>query len=171
MTPAYQWSLDALYHSFEDPKLEADLEQLIQDIEVFSQLKDPAYYDQHAPQAIIEAYIASENNLGERITRLSAFAGLTQSTDAKSAAAQNLLDKIRTLGVQLTEPRVAFIYWLKNHAAQLDALCTASERIATHRFALEERIEESLPSPHARRRSAHCSHDTNRLCRLGGFAK
>lgn len=143
MNAAYQWSLDDLYLGFDDPKLAADLQQLIQDIDLFSHFKDTAYYGSHTPQSIIETYIEAENSLGERITRLSAFAGLTQSTDAKNPDAQSLLDQIRALGVQLTEPRVAFIYWLKEHAPELDALCAASELIAAHRFALEERIAES----------------------------
>lgn len=144
MSNQYQWSLDQLYLSFDDPKLEIDFQTYLQLICDFSKFANKEFYDTASPQVIIERYIDIENQLGALISKLSAFANLSQATDAKNNNAQQWIDKIRKNGTKLTAPRVAFIYWLKEQASQLEALCVASEIIQLHRFALEERINDSL---------------------------
>lgn len=143
MSSKYQWSLKELYQSFQDPALEVDFQHLLSLIRDFSQLSNSDFYESKSSQEIIEYYIESENTLGALISKLSAFANLSQSTDAKSDGAQQLIDKIRANGSKLTSPRVTFIYWLKDHGAELESLCQQSPIIAEHRFALLERIDES----------------------------
>lgn len=143
MNHDYQWSLDDLYLGFDDPKLQADYEQLLTLISQFQQFKEQSFYHSQTAQQVVESYIANENKLGQLISVISAFANLTQSTDAKNAAAQNWIDQIRQQSVKLTEPRVVFIYWLKEQAATLDELCKVSPIIEAHRFVLLERIEKS----------------------------
>ncbi len=143
MNRVYQWSLDDLYLSFKDPKLQSDFEQLLQQISDFQRFKDQSFYKAQTTQHLIESYIETENRLGQLISKISAFANLTQSTDAKNTVAQSWIDQIRKHGVKLTEPRVVFIYWLKEQASLLDDLCKTSTLIGEHRFVLNELIEES----------------------------
>ena len=143
MSSKYQWSLKELYQSFQDPALEADYQNFLSLIRDFSEFSNREFYDSKTSQTIIETYIERENTLGALISKLSAFANLSQSTDAKSDGAQQLLDKIRANGSKLTNPRVTFVYWLKEHAEELEGLCQSSPLISEHRFALTERIEES----------------------------
>ena len=144
MSTQYQWSLKQLYESFEDPRLEQDFKQFLNLIADFSKFGMADFYANATAQEVVETYINCENQLGEYVSKISSFAHLSQATDAKNNQAQQWTDRIRQNSTKLTEPRVAFIYWLKENSDQLETLCGASELIKAHRFALQERIEESL---------------------------
>lgn len=143
MSNNYQWSLSHIYTSFEDPNLLTDFNALQACIDRFSKFKTATFYDSLPPKDLVEAYIEAENELGIYISKISCFASLSIATDAKNTTAQLWTDKIRKQGTQLTEPRVAFIYWLRDNAALLDELCEHSPIIAAHKFALKERIDAS----------------------------
>ncbi len=143
MSKSYQWSLDRLYASFEDPNLGKDYETILLQAEQFSHFGNAAFYNGTDPKLVIETYLHAENILGEGITKISAFAALSQSTDAKNPNAQKWIDRMRQVGTSLTAPRVTFLYWLQDKTALLEKLETESELIKAHSFALRERIQNS----------------------------
>ena len=143
MSKSYQWSLDHLYTSFEDPNLKKDYETILLQAEQFSHFANDDFYKNTEPKLIIETYLNGENIIGEGITKISAFAALSQSTEAKNPHAQKWIDRMRQVGTSLTGPRVTFLYWLQDKREQLEKMETESELIKAHSFALRERIQNS----------------------------
>ncbi len=130
------WSLTALYPSFQDASFQSDfsrLQKYLEEIEEWTEknLKttDNALYK-------IEYFIQFQNTVGFLTERLTDFSFLSLSTDARNEEALKNLDKIESLSSDFTRSDTAFQKWL----CSLEAL-PASPLIEEHRFYLEELIK------------------------------
>lgn len=142
MSQNYQWSLEAMYPSFDSEALKVDKAAYKTLVEEAQNRASAAYYEGKSFETIVETVLTADNHYGSLVTRLSAFANLTQSTEAKHVEAQQLMDYVRELGTRMTAPRIAFNEYLY---ANKDALASAVEKnalIKEHAFILQEKIND-----------------------------
>lgn len=143
MSEKYQWSLEALYPSFESEALAADFQALQATIKHFERFSIPDTYTAESPETLLVQFIEEENAFAALYSKLSAFANLSQSTEAKNPHAQLWLDKFRKEAAKMTEPRVSLSYWLKDHASEILPLLESHPTLKAHAFAIKERIENA----------------------------
>lgn len=143
MSEKYQWSLEALYPSFESDALAADFQALQATIKQFERFSKPDTYTAASKTTLLVQAIEEENAFAALYSKLSAFANLSQSTDAKNPHAQLWIDKLRKEGAKMTEPRVSLSYWLKANAAEILPILDENPVLKAHAFAVKERIESA----------------------------
>ena len=81
MSQNYQWSLEAMYPSFDSEALKVDKAAYKTLVEEAQNRASAAYYEGKSFETIVETVLTADNHYGSLVTRLSAFANLTQSTE------------------------------------------------------------------------------------------
>lgn len=134
-----RWSLERLYTSFDSKEFKKDMEKIDEDISWLKSWTQKKLDSKKHATSKAEKYITAINKLMNLFSRLSAFAGLTISVDAKNGKAQEI-DEILDLKIaELTEPHVAFQKWLSS-LDNIDKLISSSEILKEHEFYLKELV-------------------------------
>lgn len=143
MPTNYQWSLSAMYPSFNSAELTEDYEDFKHIIAEFQRFNLSETYQANSVKDVLTAFIQAENRFTAYYSKLSAFANLSQATEAKHPQAQLWIDKLRNEATKMTAPRVAFTYWLKEHQASVLKSISEDAFLSAHAFAIEERIQSA----------------------------
>lgn len=136
-----KWSLDALYFSFEDPKLQTDYQTSLTESQTLIQ-ESQSLIEGIPEPANLEKLLRSAEALYLKLWKLSAFASLTLSADTSCEPALALEEKLRKLQADLT----VFEVRLKRAVGRIDSLdqwlqTSGSDYLKDLEFALEERAE------------------------------
>lgn len=137
-----RWSLDALYTSFDAPEFKRDMERLDQEIEKIQKWTTENLADTQNPATKLEYYIKMMNEFYHLYTRLSGFAQLTLSTEAKNEVALKYEDIFDQKVTALTKPEVTFIKWL-GKLENLDAIISSNIYVKEHEFVIKEKANEN----------------------------
>ncbi|OFZ26801.1 MAG: oligoendopeptidase F [Bdellovibrionales bacterium RIFOXYB1_FULL_37_110] len=136
-----KWDLSAFYQAINDPQIEKDLTFLAQIIEEYTSLIYRLENNIKQP-APIETVLEKQIEIDLTIDKISTFAHLAVSTDAKNQAARSLEDKVEKLITNLTKPSVTFQKWLAS-LVNLKELIHRSDFLKAHAFHLFERAENT----------------------------
>jgi pepF/M3 family oligoendopeptidase len=137
-----RWSLDALYTSFDAPEFKRDMERLDQEIEKIQKWTMENLADTQNPAQKLEHYIKMMNEFYHLYTRLSGFASLTLSTEAKNEVALKYEDIFDQKVTSLTKPEVTFIKWL-GKLENLDTIIGSNIYVKEHEFFIKEKADEN----------------------------
>ena len=137
-----RWNLDALYDSFEGDGFKREMVQLAELIEKASVWSARELESAENAVSKIETYIDKSIEISMLQQKLSHFAELTVSVDAKNEVAKKFVDKIDKMGTELTGVSVKFMKWLGG-LNNLNQIISDSERLGEHRFFLNEIVEKT----------------------------
>lgn len=132
-----RWSLDALYTSFDSEAFKNDLKKSFEMIEEIKEWSEENLKTNENPVVKLEKYLNLDMEFYNLFTKLSAFARLTSSVDAKNEKALQVLDKLQSKSTELTKPKVSFQKWL-NTLENLDEVIASSEFLKNHEFYIKE---------------------------------
>jgi len=132
-----KWSLDGLYTSFESQEFKRDFERCSQEIEKMKLWTQKSLSHKKHVVSKIEIYIKSLNTLLDLFSRLSSFASLTVSVDAKNEKALEFDEKLDQKITELTEPQVTFQKWLSS-MRDLNKAISSSVLLIEHEFYLKD---------------------------------
>jgi pepF/M3 family oligoendopeptidase len=132
-----QWSLEALYPSFEAEEFVKDMERCRKEIMETKDWVDldTKTYDNAAVK--IETYITRQNSFFHLFSRLMGFAQLSVSTDAKHKKALQTIEKLEDMSSELAGPTVTFQKWLGS-LASLEDIISSSYLLKAHKHHLTE---------------------------------
>lgn len=131
------WSLKELYESFECNEYQSDLkkiDELIVEFTTWSETLDQK--DLSDEQKMID-FVRYMEVISTLLTKTSAFASLTNATDANNETSLAMLNKLTVASSQLTQPSVRFQKFLKE-CVEFDLILTQSETLAPYRFFLSQ---------------------------------
>lgn len=131
------WSLKELYESFECNEYQSDLkkiDELIVEFTTWSETLDQK--DSSDEQKMID-FVRYMEVISTLLTKTSAFASLTNATDANNETSLAMLNKLTVASSQLTQPSVRFQKFLKE-CVEFDLILTQSETLAPYRFFLSQ---------------------------------
>jgi len=134
------WSLDALYTSFDDLAFQKDFERLadIPNIVSWAVQAFAAPGEPGDPAPLLEKYIRTVNGLS-RCHLMFHYASLLLSVDASRSDALKMIDRIEDAYAALAEADALFKAYVGRLPQQmLDACIAASPLLAEHRFFLSE---------------------------------
>jgi pepF/M3 family oligoendopeptidase len=137
-----KWSLKELYSSFNGEDFRNDMKLFDQCIEKFISWAENDLKDNSEPIKKLETYI---NLIKEYIGlegRLSSFASLSFSADAKNEEAKKYLGMIEKKQTKITGAQVKFAKWISS-LEDLDKIIRASDLLKEHEFYLKEIVLEN----------------------------
>ena len=110
----YEWNLDPIYHGFDDPQYDADMEALRRQVERLTLLsgKLPGM----DPRQGLREGLTILENMEQTAQKLALYAELRQATDTKDPEASSKMGQIMTIYSAAAAPQAAFQAW----AAGLD---------------------------------------------------
>jgi len=138
---SHNWSLDALYISFDDPNLQTDFQSCQKESQTL--IQESQIFITGTPEpTTLERLLRVAEALYLKLWKLSAFASLTLSADTSCDPALALEEKIRKLQAELT----VFEVRLKRAVGRIENLnqwiqSSGSDYLKDLEFALEERAE------------------------------
>lgn len=136
------WSLKALYESFESEAFKADLKQyevLQEEMKVWI---DEAITNHEDEKNKLENFIAKNLELYNYKEKLGAFTHLTLSVDSKNEAAIKNDGILKTKGAALAGPMTKFSKWVCE-IKDLQGLIESSKLLKDHAFYLHEIVEDN----------------------------
>jgi oligoendopeptidase, pepF/M3 family len=136
------WSLDELYTSFESDEFKRDYKKFEEGLENFKSWVDKNFTDSEKPVEKIEGYITKLESLMLLFTRMSDYAGLTSSTDARNEKALQVEEVMEQKIAGLAKPGVVFSKWLSS-IDNLEDIISRSGLLKEHRFYLSEIVEKN----------------------------
>ena len=137
-----RWNLDSLYTSFESQDFKNDLEKCYNKIDEIKNWTKENLNSVDNAKAKIETSLKSQIDFYTLFSKLSAFARLTASVDAKNEMALKTADKLQNKITELTEPSVVFEKWLKS-LDNLDEIINSSDFLKEHKFFLKETAKKA----------------------------
>ncbi|WP_202710211.1 M3 family oligoendopeptidase [Sporosalibacterium faouarense] len=137
-----RWSLDALYPSFESDDFNSDLEKSFDMINKIKTWSENNLEDSNNAAKKMEEYLKLEMECLNLYSKVSAFARLTSSVDAKNEKALKILDKLQSKATELTKPEVTFQKWL-NTLDNLDDIISSSDFLKNHKFYIKENASKA----------------------------
>ena len=134
----YEWNLDPIYHGFDDPQYDADMESLRRQVELLTQL--PGRLPGMEPAQGLREGLTILENLEQTAQKLALYAELRQSTDTKNPEASSKMGQIMTIYSAAAAPQAAFQAW----AAGLDiqALTQSDDMLKDYTFLLTKMQEK-----------------------------
>lgn len=132
-----RWSLDELYLSFESKEYVDDLGKLDNLVEEINNWADENLDSSNNPVEKMEKYILFSQKITSLLSKLSAFARLTNSVEAKNETSLQYLDLLNVKSTELTKPKVRFQSFIKE-IENLDELIKKSNLLKEHSFFLNQ---------------------------------
>lgn len=137
-----RWSLDELYLSFESDEYKNDLKKLNDLIEEVNNWGNDNLNSLDKPVEKMEKYLLYSQKIFSLLSKLSAFARLTNAVEAKNEKSLQYLDLLNVKSTELTKPNVQFQGFMKN-IENLDELIEKSELLKEHSFYLNQIKEKT----------------------------
>lgn len=131
------WSLKALYSSFEDKAYQEDLKKLDALIEEMNKLSKVITQEGESEQVKLEKYMQLSEQISLMFERLGVFAELIVSTDSKNEAANKYADIIDQKQSLLVEAETTISKWIGG-LEHLDQIIEKSTLLKPFEFILKE---------------------------------
>lgn len=136
------WSLDELYTSFDSEAFKQDISKCTKFAHEIKQWVMENTADKERPKSKIEEFIDKMINFSSIISRLSGYAYLTQSVDAKNRKADKIIEELEKIASELAEPETVFQKWISS-LEKLEDIIASSKLLSEHKFYLMEKVEQS----------------------------
>lgn len=136
------WSLKELYTSFEGEDFKRDFDLLDRIIENFKNWSKEQLKSTEEAERKIEEYINKTEEFTKISSRLSSFASLSYSSNAKDEEAKKYLGILDKKSTELTQVRVSFAKWLSKVDC-LDNIISSSDSLKQYSFYLKEIIKKN----------------------------
>jgi pepF/M3 family oligoendopeptidase len=137
-----RWSLKELYIAFDSSEFNKDVQSLEENIEKLKQWSKENLNDKSEAVRKIEEYIELTKDFFKLAIRLSDFAELTLSVEAKNEKAASVSEQLDNKITELTEVEVAFQKWLGD-LDDFEQLINSSQKLKVHEFYLKEVREKT----------------------------
>lgn len=137
-----RWSLDKLYPGFDSEEFKQDMVKVREEVEIIKEWSKHNLADTNRAKEKLEVFIQIQNLFLTLFSRLSHFAELTLSVEAKNETAQLIVENLEDLDTELTEPLVLFQKWLGT-IDDLDGIIQSSDILKEHTFYLNELIKKN----------------------------
>lgn len=137
-----RWSLNELYTSFESNEFIRDTKSFEESIKNFKAWAAANLVNVSSAEEKIEKYIELTEKFYKLYVRLSDFADLTLSVDAKNEKAASVSEELDSKATELTEVEVAFEKWLGD-LENLEEMINGSKVLKEHQFYLKELKEKT----------------------------
>ncbi len=134
----WTWDLSIFYQSFDDPKIEEDIEKLKAQIKHGHEVLEKGLSERETLEALVDA----QEKIAEYSEDLSYFATLTLSVDAENEAAAKLMDRMERLFVDVSLFGSAIVRYL-DRVEDLEQVIASSPRLQAVDFALLRAKEEA----------------------------
>ena len=132
-----RWSLNELYSSFDSEEYANDLEKLSDLIGDLNNWASENLSSLNNPVEKMERYILFSQEVTSLLSKLSAFARLTNSVEAKNDQSLQYLDLLNAKATGLTKPGVQFQAFIKD-IENLEEILEKSELLKEHSFYLKQ---------------------------------
>lgn len=136
------WSLEDLYPSFESEAFHQDYQSCLGEIQGLNQWSEENFSQPGEVAKKLKAYLEKKLSLMEKYVKLSRFAHLTQSTDAKHPQASIAKGRLEEAFAEVTKAEVLFKKWLKG-LDNLDEIIAGDGFLEEHRFHIQEQLAYS----------------------------
>lgn len=137
-----RWSLKELYTAFDSSEFNRDMESFEESIEKLKHWSKENLNDKSEAVRKIEEYIDLTKEFFKLAIRLSDFAELTLSVEAKNEKAASISEQLDNKSTELTEVEVAFQKWLGDLEG-FEELIDSSQKLKEHEFYLKEVREKT----------------------------
>lgn len=132
-----RWSLKELYPSFESNEFKSDMDKLYKKIDDFKKWTESNFNSKENAVEKAEEYIKQLSDFISLFSKLSSFAHLTASVDAKNEQALKISNKLSMKFSELTKPFVSYQKWVGS-IDNLDDLINSSDILKEHEFFIKE---------------------------------
>ena len=131
------WSLKALYESFECEEFKADLEALDKDIAEINEFVNQSIKTHENEASKLEDYISKTEKIALLFEKLSVFSELTMSVNAKDEQANRYADIVERKQSQLSAANTKMSKWI-SEIKNIDAVITESDKLKQFAFYIKE---------------------------------
>ena len=142
MGNSMDWSLNELYDSFEGKAYQEDLKKLDTLIKALNELAEEITKDHEKEKEKLERYIALSETLSLTFEKLSVYAELIVSANAKDEDANKYADIIDQKHSELAEAETKISKWI-SEIKELSSVIESSDKLKNFKFYLEEIVEQS----------------------------
>lgn len=132
-----RWNLNELYSSFESEEFKSDMKMLYKQIDELKEWTESNFNSKDSAVEKAEAYIGRLAKFVTLYSKLSAYARLTASVDAKNEQALRVSDKLDLKYSELTKAFVSYQKWIGS-IDDLDKLLSSSNILKKHEFIITE---------------------------------
>lgn len=137
-----RWSLKELYPSFESEEFKSDMDKLYNKIDELKDWTESNFNSKENAVEKAEEYIRRLSEFVTLFSKLSSFAHLTSSVDAKNEQALKVSDKLNIKYSELTKAFVSYQKWIGS-LENLDELFNSSELLKEHEFIIREAADSA----------------------------
>ena len=134
------WNLNTIYRGFEDPRFEADLKTMEQQIDAYTALA--AALDGQDPLETLKKGIALEEEISSLAGKLGLYCSLRQSANTRDTDAVSQLGRLMAICSAVAAPEAAFHEWAAK-LPDLMALIETDEILGQYRFLFSKMQESS----------------------------
>lgn len=131
MQEQYTWDLSVFYQSFDDPQIEADIQQVEALIRQAQAMLDAPT----ASRELLEAYSDNSHQRSTLVSKLRSYASLTLAANARHEQAQKMSDRLKMLFLQMQMLSSAYVRLL-GRTECLEEIIDSSEKLKEIRYAI-----------------------------------
>lgn len=131
MQEQYTWDLSVFYQSFDDPQIEADIQQVEALIRQAQAMLDAPT----ASRELLEAYSDNSHQRSTLVSKLRSYASLTLAANAQHEQAQKMSDRLKMLFLQMQMLSSAYVRLL-GRTECLEEIIDSSEKLKEIRYAI-----------------------------------
>lgn len=132
-----RWSLKELYPSFESEEFNSDMDKLYKKADEFKEWTEINFNSKENAVKKAEEYIERMSEFVTLFSRLSSFAHLTASVDAKNEEALKVSDRLSIKYSELTKAFVSYQKWIGS-LENLNELFSSSDLLKEHEFIIKD---------------------------------
>ncbi len=135
-----EWSLDFLYHGYDDPKFKADMEAVDGLIKRLNELSDSK--EKMSPAQAIHDYLALNENFNELAFGLGAFCNLNMSVNTRDAQAASYMGQLMAKMSATTKATTSFRKYIAS-TENLDELIAGDELLKSYEYLLNNIVKDN----------------------------
>ena len=135
-----EWSLDFLYHGYDDPKFKADMEAVDGLIKRLNELSDSK--EKMPPAQAIHDYLALNENFNELAFGLYAFCNLNMSVNTRDAQAASYMGQLMAKMSATTKATTSFRKYIAS-TENLDELIAGDELLKSYEYLLNNIVKDN----------------------------
>ena len=135
-----EWSLDVLYHGYDDPKFKADMEAVDGLIKRLNELSDSK--EKMSPAQAIHDYLALNENFNELAFGLGAFCNLNMSVNTRDAQAASYMGQLMAKMSATTKATTSFQKYIAS-TKNLDELIAGDELLKSYEYLLNNIVKDN----------------------------
>ncbi|EYE89779.1 oligoendopeptidase F [Fervidicella metallireducens AeB] len=137
-----RWSLDSLYSNFNDENFCKDYEKLNSEIENIRNWCEGNFKTTESASEKLQFFIKKQNEFYDLFSKLSSYAHLTLSVDAKNETALKIQDELEEKATELTKPLVLFEKWVSS-IDNIEDIISENPFLNEHGFYIKQILEKN----------------------------